>query len=89
MSSRLDGLPFVQDTPGSARVFWKVQPTGDYAKDCETGRGYARATRDYLLDGGAPSVLGQIASAMPPRPWSGVETGYFQGIASAAMGASI
>lgn len=78
-------LPFVRDTSGieralgaDPRLFWSVQPTGDFMRDCATGADYASAALDYMVAANAPEVLSWAVFDMMalPRARSGVEVGF-------------
>ena len=75
-------LPFVQ-----GRNYWSVTPSGDYADDCATGRAYARDALLWMVCGDFGAMLGYIVQAMPRGTnMGGIEIGFLQGIADAAMG---
>lgn len=68
--------------------YWSVNPTGNYAADCETGRFYAYELIDYIAATGYPAALGYVASAMPQADRrTGLETAFWSAIAAEAAGA--
>jgi hypothetical protein len=68
----------------SPRCFWHVKPSGDYGKDCETGR---RLALEYLAleeeDTGGPGHLQHIVMDMP-RALTGIEIGFLTMVSYAA-----
>jgi hypothetical protein len=61
----LAGLPFVANTgKGYRRNFWNVTSTGDYAKDFELGREYAKAALLHMLMEDEPRLLTDIVLGM-------------------------
>jgi hypothetical protein len=61
----LPGLPFVANNGrGNARNSWDVTSTGDYAKDCELGREYAKAALLHMLMEDEPHLLTEIVLDM-------------------------
>lgn len=86
-------LPFVKmiDVPGYddavAFDFWAPLRRGDYAFDCETGRCYAEDLAAYIRATRDMPILDRIARAMPTgEARSGVEIGFFAGLAAALLG---
>ena len=75
---------FVDSKRGRLRCWWNVKPTGDYGKDCQTGRQFAL---EYLAfeqrDKGGPGGLQYIVEAMP-RELTGVEIGFLSMVSWAA-----
>lgn len=66
-------LPFIV-----GRNFWKVQPTGDHRKDCETGRDYLLALTKALQEGRVTAETFQRVTAAMPKieNFSGIEAGF-------------
>jgi hypothetical protein len=61
----LAGLTFVANGgKGHPRNFWNVTSTGDYAKDCELGRQYAKAALLHMLMEDEPHLLTDIVLGM-------------------------
>ncbi|MER9167319.1 hypothetical protein NKI12_08030 [Mesorhizobium australicum] len=86
---KIEYLPFIglreKGEPGEiSRHFWRVQPTGDYRLDCQTG---TKAALQYLAyeeaDRGGGGILQHIVSDMP-RALTGIEVGFLQMVAFAA-----
>lgn len=84
----LDLLPFTALRDGKQlpkpigdqwpRCFWHVNPTGDHAEDCNTGRQYALVYLDFEEnDVGGSGVLNMIVKDMP-REMSGIEHTFLQ-----------
>lgn len=61
-----DSLPYVtRRTPkGTGYCYWSVKPTGDYGKDCDTGRDYARMLLPHLKYNAGITMLGCIVLDM-------------------------
>jgi hypothetical protein len=83
-------LPFVHDaTPGAddaGRNFWHVAGTGDYGLDCELGTGMAHRAIAYMRENNVPHLLTWVVESMIERgDFSGIEVGFLQTIASAAI----
>ena len=77
-------LPFVADwSDGGGRCYWHVEPSGDYARDCDTGTEYAFAYLRHCQVGGL-TRLQQIVAAMPHGRFSGVEVGFLSTIGCVA-----
>lgn len=80
--TRWETLPFVDSIEGQATSLWTVQRTGDFEADCATGRAHAMALSDYIARAGDPAFLPLVArDIMRAGQWTGVEIGFFQGIA--------
>lgn len=78
-------LPFVRDTTAeerasgcAPRLFWSVEPSGHYMKDCATGRHYARLALDYSARSGNSHVLTWAVFEMVSlgREVTGIEVGF-------------
>jgi hypothetical protein len=78
-----DALPFFKKGRGAEPTsWWNVTPTGDYATDLATGRGYARDFMPMLMFNAGASALGTIISDMAmagrdqaknPKEWRGID----------------
>jgi hypothetical protein len=78
-----DALPFFKKGRGKVETsWWDVTPSGDYATDLETGKGYARAFLPMLSYNAGASDLGIIVSHMAlagrdpvkaPKAWRGID----------------
>lgn len=66
---------------------WAIAaPTGDYSADCEAGVGAAIELQDFMRTQDAPFMLGHVLQAMIAKGrWSGVEVGFAQAMAQAAV----
>lgn len=65
---------------------WAIVPTGDYSADCEAGTAAAIELQDFMLAGDAPFMLGHVLRSMVEKGrWSGVEVGFAQTMAQAAL----
>lgn len=91
----ITSLPFVRNAtkaevkarPKFPRIFWSVQPTGDYVADCETGKQYAIQALDYMTDKHFTPLLGWAVDDMIHlgRERSGIEVGFLSEIARHAI----
>lgn len=65
---------------------WAIVPTGDYSDDCEAGAAAAIELQDFMRDQDAPFMLGHVLRSMVEKGrWSGVEVGFAQAMAAAAL----
>jgi hypothetical protein len=81
-------LPFVKATKGprgAARTnFWAVKASGDYERDCRTGREYALQFMAYqnerlrLDPDGAPSAGSIVDDIIASGDRTGIAAGFFQ-----------
>lgn len=83
-----DNLPFISiiDKEDGERTInhWSVSPSGDYGKDCETGRHYARLLVRSLRLTDCASILPWIIEAMPRgKDRTGIEIGFWHAFANA------
>lgn len=87
-------LPFVRDTTPEEqaaglppRLFWCVQPTGDYGKDCITGGEYGQQALAYMAKRDFPLLLTwAVLDMMRAGPeHSGIEVGFMSHMAGRAM----
>lgn len=78
-------LPFVRAATraemraGSAgRIFWSVQPSGNWAEDCRTGRRYGQMAVEYMGRSGQHQILqwAVIDMIRAGRQHSGIEVGF-------------
>ena len=80
-------LPFVTFTNKTFNP-WSVTPSGDWARDCATGRAYAEALIEHVRaeDDGAlfAQVLLAIGAHVAVNAKTGLETGFLASIAAAA-----
>ena len=81
-------LPFVKKrTKGMERNhFWSVEPTGDFTKDCQTGRAYGALALEFMKKKNMRSLLTWVVLDMPRSgESSGIEIGFLSVIATAAI----
>jgi hypothetical protein len=88
----IESLSFVADGSPKSRVnvkrsFWNVEPTGDYAADCDTGSAlaieYLRFEAEQATHGDTHGHLGMIVEHMPDKH-TGIEVAFFHVIDHAA-----
>ena len=81
----ITSLPFVRDTTQAERragmpprIFWDVKPSGDYTRDCETGKRYAGLALEYMVAERFEPLLGwAVFDMMRTGPdFSGIEVGF-------------
>ena len=84
----LSSLPFVVCEPGRLTGLWVVEPSGDWPTDCATGRAHAAALIAFMAADGNTQQMGHIIRAIGQAgQWTGVEVGFCQAIADAAVSA--
>ena len=65
------------------RVYWTVEPSGDWGKDLNTGRSYGRAAIEFMRKYGRYWLLGFVVQDMiMRRKWGTVEQGFLDAIQS-------
>lgn len=68
--------------PGHPRHWWRVEPTGDYIKDCELG---TRLGLEYLtFEEADQGTHLQLIVADMPRKLTGLEIGFLSAVSQAA-----
>jgi hypothetical protein len=62
----VESLPFVKrrQPKGTGYCYWVVNPSGNYARDCQTGNDYARLLLPHLKYNGGIVLLGSIVLDM-------------------------
>lgn len=70
---------------GADGALWCPERTGSYAEDCKLGRFYAGELLGFIKVTGAHPFLGHVCAAIPRDSWGGVEVGFLQAIAEAAV----
>lgn len=81
----LSTLSFVKsDSTGAITSMWCATPTGNYEKDCETGKGFADELIERIKERESYGVLFQVAKAMPRSKFGPIEIGFFHRIAEVA-----
>lgn len=87
-----DELSFVaSDTSGDfPKVMpWAPKRSGDYKKDCETGRAAFRELSEYIAETDNPTLLGRVLEAqVRGGVWDATEIGFAQAMSEALMAAS-
>lgn len=77
-------LPFVTvGDNGSIQDTWNVSPTGDFARDCATGRKYFQMLQMVMNITGNPVFLVRVIEGQGKKfaSWGGIETGFFAAMA--------
>lgn len=65
---------------------WAIVPTGDWAADNEAGIAAAIELQDYMRAQDAAFMLSHVLRSMAAKGrWSGVEVGFAQAMAQAAV----
>ena len=71
-------LPFIKKKNDQI-VFWSVNPSGDYDKDCKTGREYAFLALDHMVKADFAPLLTWCIMEMPRKEnCSGIEVGFLE-----------
>ena len=93
----ITSLPFVRDTTPAERcagmlprIFWDVQPCGDYDKDFRTGESYACQALEYTVSQNFAPLLGWVIFDMMRNgpDCGGIEAGFLSVFGhAAALGA--
>ena len=77
--------PEILSFVGNSGSMWSPERSGNYARDCATGRLYASELAEYVRLTGRLHTMSFVAQAIAASgEWGGVEIGFFTGI-SAAM----
>lgn len=78
-------LPFIKKR-NSRIVFWDVQPSGDYALDCQTGRKYASLALEHMLKEDFIPIFTWVIMDMPRKEdVTGLEVGFLEFFAEIAI----
>ena len=76
--TEISNLPFIKRNNDQI-VFWSVTPSGDYVKDCTTGREFGALALDHMVEADFAPLLTWCISDMPPhKDWSGIEIGFLE-----------
>ena len=76
--TKIEDLPFIK-MKNDQVVFWSVNPTGDYEKDCKTGRKYGALALDHMVKADFSPLLTWCIMGMPRRGnCSGIEIGFLE-----------
>jgi hypothetical protein len=78
-------FPFIKKNNDQI-VFWSVKPTGDYVKDCQTGREYADLALKHMEQADFGPLLTWCIMDMPRKEdCSGIEVGFLEFFAEIAI----
>jgi len=78
-------LPFIKRNKDHI-VFWSVKPSGDYVKDCQTGREYAASALKHMKQADFGPLLTWCIMDMPrKKDCSGIEVGFLEFFAEMAI----
>ena len=76
--TKIEDLPFIK-IRNDQIVFWSVKPTGDYDKDCKTGREYGSLALDHMAKADFAPLLTWCIMEMPRKEnCSGIEVGFLE-----------
>jgi hypothetical protein len=82
--TEIPNLPFIKQNDGQI-VFWSVRPSGDYAKDCRTGREYGALALEHMVKADFSPFLTWCIMDMPrKKDCSGIEVGFLEFFAEIA-----
>ena len=74
----IPNLPFVKRNKDHI-VFWSVKPSGDYAKDCQTGRKYGALALEHMVKADFRPLFTWCIMDMPRKnDCSGIEVGFLE-----------
>lgn len=74
----IPNLPFIKMNKDHI-AFWSVKPSGDYAKDCQTGRKYAALALDHMVKADFIPLFTWCIMEMPrKKDCSGIEVGFLE-----------
>ena len=83
--TKIPNLPFIGKHKGQF-VFWSVRPSGDYAKDCRTGREYGAMALEHMVEADFSPLLTWCIMDMPrQKDCSGIEVGFLEFFAETAV----
>lgn len=76
--TKILNLPFIKNKKNQI-VFWSVKPSGDYVKDCQTGREYAALALEHMQQADFRPLLTWCIMDMPrKKECSGIEVGFLE-----------
>lgn len=80
-------LPFVECAENGAVIStWKVEPSGDYSKDCVTGRHYFEQLLRAIETNGNILLLSRVIEGqVKAGQWGGIEIGFNQAMAERVL----
>ena len=80
-------IPFVNKTKDEI-IFWSVKPSGDYIKDCQTGKAYGELAIKHMIQADFKPFLTWCVSDMPSKKdFSGIEVGFLEFFSELAVSA--
>ena len=80
-------IPFVKNTKDEI-IFWSVKPSGDYIKDCQTGKAYGELAIKHMIQADFKPFLTWCVSDMPSKKdFSGIEVGFLEFFAELSIAA--
>ena len=76
--TKILNLPFIKKKNNQI-FFWSVRPSGDYVKDCQTGRKYAAVALEHMDQADFEPLLTWCIMDMPrKKDCSGIEVGFLE-----------
>lgn len=83
--TEIPNLPFLKKSDDQI-VFWNVRPSGDYVKDCRTGRVYGELVLEHMVEADFSPLLTWCIADMPrKKDYSGIEVGFLEFFAEMAI----
>lgn len=83
--TEIPNLPFIRKNKDQI-VFWSAKPSGDYVKDCQTGREYAVSALKHMEQADFVPLLTWCIMDMPKKKdCSGIEVGFLEFFAEMAI----
>jgi hypothetical protein len=74
----IPNLPFIEKNIDQI-IFWSVKPSGDYDKDCRTGREYGALALEHMIEADFSPFLTWCVMDMPRKKYcSGIEVGFLE-----------
>ena len=74
----IENFPWIKENNGQI-VFWSVKPSGDYFKDCQTGREYGALALGHMVKADFAPLLTWCIMDMPrKKDCSGIEVGFLE-----------
>jgi hypothetical protein len=90
---KIMALPFIAEIgerKNKKRIHWCVKATGDYFNDCEIGRKYGALALKCMKETGYTPLFAECVKEMKTnKEITGIEVGFLNFIASAAMNNNI
>jgi hypothetical protein len=83
--AEIQNLPWIKENNGQI-VFWSIKPSGDYLKDCQTGREYGALALEHMKQADFSPLLTWCIMDMPRKEdCSGIEVGFLEFFAEIAV----